>query len=184
MANDSTSRRLQLVHCFGSLEEAERLASTNPQYTHQLKVLHVRMHSMGDPVRAREAYWDLVWEATIGQPEPSSDRAHPGGAKWKLWPRLAIEEATRLWETNAYDRSQNEIAKQVTKTVIAKWDPADLEQHGWDKKPFKFGRTAILVVAAIDAGLLEWDSVKGLGVFRKFSATTEWLVIPRPERAS
>jgi hypothetical protein len=115
-----------------------------------------------------------------------SDRSggHPGGARHKLWPRLALEEATRMWVTGAYERSRNEIAKQVTKKVAADWDADDLVGHGWDRKPFKFGRPAMdLVVDAIDAGLLGWDAKKGLGVFRKFSATPEWLPIPRRKPA-
>ena len=56
--------------------------------------------------------------------------------------------------------------------------------HGWDRKPFKFTRDAMnLVVDAIDDGLLEWDTDRGLGVFRKFSATPEWLPIPHRKSA-
>jgi hypothetical protein len=110
---------------------------------------------------------------------------HPGGARFKKWPRLALEEATRMWVTGAHDRSRNEIAKQVTKKVIANWDEDDLVAHGWDRKPFKFTRDAMdLVVDAIEDRLLEWDAERGLGVFRKFSATPEWLPIPRRKPAS
>ncbi len=112
--------------------------------------------------------------------EPEHRRGHPGGASLKEWPRLALEEATRLWVTGAYDRSQNEIARQVTKKVRAEWDADDLVAHNWVDKPFKFGRPAMdLVVDAIDAQLLEWNAKKGLGVLGKFSATPEWLPIPR-----
>jgi hypothetical protein len=120
-----------------------------------------------------------------GATHTAPSRAHPGGARFKEWPRLALEEATRMWVSGAHERSRNEIAKQVTKRVVADWDADDLVAHGWDAKPFKFTRDAMnLVVDAIGAGLLEWDADRGLGLFRKFSASPEWLAIPRPEAAS
>jgi hypothetical protein len=126
---------------------------------------------------------------TTAEPQaarPKSTTAHPGGAPLKEWPRLALTEATRMWVIGAHDHSRTEIAKQVTKKVLAECDEDELAEHGWsEQRPFKFGRPAMdLVVAAIDAGDLEWDRDKGLGVFRRFSASPEWLVIPRREAAS
>jgi hypothetical protein len=120
----------------------------------------------------------LIVEALADEATQATTAVHPGGAQFKKWPRLALEEATRMWVEGAYEHSRNEIAKQVTKKVIADWDQDDLIAHGWDRKPFKFTRDAMnLVVDAIEDGLLEWDADRGLGVFRKFSATPEWLPI-------
>ncbi len=117
---------------------------------------------------------------------PRSQTTHPGGARLKEWPRLALEEAARLWVTGAHDGSRNEIARQVTKKVIAEWKPDDFVAHGWvGNKPFKFTPYAMnLVVKAVDDGLLAWDAERGLGVPRTFSATSEWLPIPRRKPAS
>jgi hypothetical protein len=85
-----------------------------------------------------------------------------------------------MWTTRAFEGSQNEIAKQVTETVITTLDPDELVAHGWIKKPFRFSRDAMaLVVDAVEHDLLEWDVDRGLGVLGKFSATPEWLAIPR-----
>jgi hypothetical protein len=137
-------------------------------------------------VHVSDALMPLVRERLVHNKPVDSGRhrVHPGGAHFKEWPRLALEEATRLWLTGAYEGSRNEIAKQVTRKVITEWDDDDLVAHGWVTKPFKFTRDAMdLVVEAVGAGLLDWDAEKGRGVFRKFSATPEWLPIPRRKPA-
>jgi hypothetical protein len=170
-------------------------ALARPGIGDELHALGVRdLSGYGDDDYDGEAQWppwnearirELVDEAFAGEATRATTTVHPGGARFKEWPRLALEEATRMWVEGAYEHSRNEIAKQVTKKVIADWDEDDMVAHGWDRKPFKFTRDAMdLVVDAIDAGDLEWDAEKGLGVFRKFSATPEWLPIPHRKPAS
>jgi hypothetical protein len=118
------------------------------------------------------------WNASA-EPEQTT-LAHEGGAPEKEWPRLALVEAVRMWQTRAHNGSQREIARQVTKKVREKIDEAELEQHKFET----FTRPAMkLVVVAVKNGWLEWDSVKGLGVFGQFSTKPEWLPIPHRKPA-
>lgn len=176
------------------IAEAEKKARTVPGFGEEIRRVEAEivwlkgayLHPPRDELEKLEAERrSLVMEALADEATQTTTAVHPGGARFKEWPRLALEEATRMWVEGAYEHSRNEIAKQVTKKVIADWDEDDLVAHGWDRKPFKFTRDAMdLVIDAIDAGDLEWDAEKGLGVFRKFSATPEWLPIPHRKPAS
>jgi hypothetical protein len=184
---------------FGSIAEAEERARVVAGFGEEIRRVEAELDFLSTSLRpSRDVREQLLEErrgfivaalsgertAGVGATTPPHP-AHPGGARHKEWPRLALEEATRMWTTGAHERSRNEIAKQVTKKVVAEWNEDDLVAHGWVRKPFKFTRSAMdLVVDAIDGGLLEWDARRGLGVFRKFSAAPEWLPIPRPEPAS
>jgi hypothetical protein len=176
------------------IAEAEKKAREVPGFGEEIRRVETEIGWLSgfDPQATREQREkleaerrSLVVEALADEATQAITAVHPGGARFKEWPRLALEEATRMWVEGAYEHSRNEIAKQVTKKVIADWDEDDLVAHGWDRKPFKFTRDAMdLVIDAIDAGDLEWDAKKGLGVFRKFSATPEWLPIPHRKSAS
>jgi hypothetical protein len=112
---------------------------------------------------------------------PEREPGKPGGAPLKLWPRLALSEATRMWMHRAHNGSRREIARQVTKRVRSEIAADELAE----RKFTTFTRGAMnLVVDAIADGLLEWDEEKGLGVISQFSATPEWLPIPRSQAVS
>ena len=114
---------------------------------------------------------------------PRGARANAGGAPYKLWPKAALAEATRMWVQGEHGRSIRKITEAVTTKVSVTLTSENLTKHGWPPgRPFKFTREAtVLVVAAIEAGLLEWDEGNGLGVLHQFSTGPDWLAIPRPE---